>query len=547
MRTLLIVLVSAIALTFAGLAALPWLTPQDFARERLAAALQRRGHFQLEAARNIRMQVFPRPGFKAEGLVVRYTGKSEKAPSVSAERVFLTVDPLSLFSRSARVSAVEADRVGVALGNKRRSASIEDRIALDRIDLAIEHSGFGPGDPAKLTGVLKSAWLDEDVHVAATLGKVNPGTNTAPLNFRATSRDLRFVIEGKLFRSIHSNFQGKMRLDIGQSSRYELLRALRLEGDVLVNSREIALYSKTFSAPGVKGAINIVGGWHGGVVVLYDLSLYGGHANGFTTLSTKGPGNSLKMKLKLNDVDTLSLSQSISNFDWVSGKMDLSLDAKSTGNDISHILDHLNGTGSIEVKKGTIEGLDLPGVVADIRDGELRGWRRKQGRRTAFDLLSIPFRIDGGVANITHMQLSGQNIAATGKGSTNLVTHKLDLRLKARVNARDDGKAQNPPDVTGNNAENASAEPASLTVPLRIKGDWEQPKIQPDVSEALKDRKSLKKNIKLFGKSIEKITGGKVKSRDLGRLLDNFLGKNKDEDNNKEQEDEDSAAPKSSY
>ncbi|MEJ2118810.1 MAG: hypothetical protein P8Y36_13345, partial [Alphaproteobacteria bacterium] len=98
-----------------------------------------------------------------------------------------------------------------------------------------------------------------------------------------------------------------------------------------------------------------------------------------------------------------------------------------------------------------------------------------------------------------------------------------------------------------NNAENASAEPASLTVPLRIKGDWEQPKIQPNVSEALKDRKSLKKNIKLFGKSIEKITGGKVKSRDLGRLLDNFLGKNKDEDNNKEQEDEDSAAPKSSY
>jgi hypothetical protein len=57
----------------------------------------------------------------------------------------------------------------------------------------------------------------------------------------------------------------------------------------------------------------------------------------------------------------------------------------------------------------------------------------------------------------------------------------------------------------------------------------------------LKDRKSLKKNIKLFGKSIEKITGGQVKSRDVGKLINNFLGRDRNKD--KEQEGEGASVP----
>jgi uncharacterized protein involved in outer membrane biogenesis len=558
MRTLLILLLSAIALAIAGLVALPWLTPQNFARERLATAIERKGHFQLETVRNIRMQAFPQPGFEAEGLVLQYTGTKAMtgAPDISVEHVFFAVDPMSLFSRRPRVSAVKADQARVHLGGKaKETLDSDDRLTLDRIDLAIEQSASGA--PAKLAGVIKSRALAEDIQVTATLGAAGEGNHqdSAPLYVEAVSGNFRWTIDGELARQRPTRFLGKLRLDIPSVGNIEILRNLSLQGRLAVVPEYVAFSDASFETSGMKGRLQIYGDAKMTTISLQDLLLLGGRGQGKIELYSRSAGGGLSADFNVSDVDALAFSQSVSNFDWVSGKTSLSLKAESSGNDIAHILDRLKGTGRVDVHNGAIEGLDLPGIVADVRDGELRGWRRKQGRRTAFDSFSLPFRIDGGVATISELQLNGPNIAATGEGTANLASQKLDLRLKAQVDARDgsnvtaDGSDNAHAERNDNAAPNENdsaassdappAETASLTVPLRIKGHWNQLQVQPDVSEALKDRKSLKKSIKLFGKSIEKLTGGKVKSQDLGNLLDGLLGKDK----KKRREDERNTEP----
>lgn len=555
MRTLLILMVSAIALVVAGLVALPWLTPQDFARERLAAAIERRGHFRLETAQNIRMQAFPKPGFEADNLVLRLAGASKDAPGVSVGHVFLTVEPLSLFSRRTRVSSVEADQARVLLGGRyKEKHGADNRLMLDRIDLAIERTEAGPDAPAKLTGVVKSVWLGEDVHVAATLGKAHPtkqlNIEMAILLFQATSKSIRLKIDGAIFQSKHKEFKGGVRLNISLPDKFEILRPMYLEGRLAIGPYGVRL-DGLLDAQKVIGRFNVFGNARGFKASMQDLSLFGGHGWGSVELKSPFSGGGLRADFNVSDVDALSFSQSVSNFDWVSGKLSLGLKVNSPESDVKHILDHLKGNGRVTVDNGAIEGLDLPGIVADIRDGEIRGWRRKQGRRTVFDRFDTTFRINDSVATISELQLKGPSIAATGKGTANLAAQKLDLRLKAQVDARDNSTARNNGDAApdGNDSAEASdtatAETASLTVPLRIKGDWNRPKVQPDVSEALKDRKSLKKSIKLFGKSIEKITGGQVKSRDLGKLIDGFLGKK--EKKKKKREGEGASAPAPSY
>ena len=64
-------------------------------------------------------------------------------------------------------------------------------------------------------------------------------------------------------------------------------------------------------------------------------------------------------------------------------------------------------------------------------------------------------------------------------------------------------------------------------MPLVIKGDWDKPEISPDIENALKDADSLAGTAKLFGKSVEKFTDGKIKADDFGSAIDSLFGKKK--------------------
>ena len=229
----------------------------------------------------------------------------------------------------------------------------------------------------------------------------------------------------------------------------------------------------------------------------------------------------LAASFQMKDVDSLSLTEGLSGFDWLSGRASAKIDLAGGGRSMESIAQTLTGSGELTVANGAIEGLDLPRIVADAKDGEFRKWRREAGRRTPFDRLAATFRIEKGQARTSDLSLTGPDIAASGEGKTDIARGRLDYRLKTKITPKE---AEAPADK-GQQA--SKQQEASLAIPLVIKGEWDKPDIYPDIENALKDPDSLAGTAKLFGKSVEKLTDGQIKADDFGRMIDGLFGKKK--------------------
>jgi AsmA protein len=294
-----------------------------------------------------------------------------------------------------------------------------------------------------------------------------------------------------------------------------------LSGRLEVSHQELVLSEGKIAAPGAEGGLSVFADFDGNIrATIDDLALHGGQARGKLSIDARQREAVLAGSFQMNGVDSLSLTQGVSGFDWLSGRADASVEIAGGGKTPEELAATMSGKARLSLANGALEGLDLPLIVAKARDGELGNWRREAGRRTPFDRFEANFTIANGIAETKDLTLSGPNIAVTGEGTTDIPRQRLDYRLKTKVTAR----AEQP---AANAATPAPADEASLTMPLIIKGDWDKPEIRPDVTNALKDKEALAGTAKLLGKSVEKYTDGKIKAEDFGKAIDSIFGKKK--------------------
>jgi uncharacterized protein involved in outer membrane biogenesis len=342
----------------------------------------------------------------------------------------------------------------------------------------------------------------------------------------ATSFDGVFAWSGR------AHFSGATRIDlrsgealahlIGQKAK----EAGRFSGSALagrleVSDDELRLTEAVFTAPGAEGNLDIFADFDGTVQASIDrFKLHGGTAQGKLTVDTRQREAVVAGSFAMTGVDSLALTKGVSGFDWVSGRADASIEIGGGGETLDDIAQTLTGKAHMTVASGTIEGLDLPMIVSDAREGNFKKWEREAGRSTPFDKLEANFVIEKGIARTEDLKLTGPNVAMSGEGRTDLVRGRLNYRLKTKVTALAPEQA---PAADASKGE----EQAALAVPLVIKGDWDKPEISPDLENALKDTDSLAGTAKLFGKSVEKLTDGKVKADDFDRAIDSLFGKKK--------------------
>lgn len=405
---------------------------------------------------------------------------------------------------------------------RRRAIEIKD------FDLSLR-SGERAG-PVTLEGGLK--FQGERLTLRATATPTGGhGERSAPLRLDIRSEAAQTSLDGVLSWQGAPQFSGMAKVDVksgaalsrwsgGNPATLARFDGAELSGRLEVSHQDVSLSEGKISAPGAEGSLSVFADFDGNIrASLDDLALHGGHARGKLTLDARQKDAVLAGSFQMNGVDSLSLAQGVSGFDWLSGKADASAEIAGGGKTPEEIAATLSGTARLSMTDGALEGLDLPLIVAKARDGELGNWRREAGRRTPFDRFEANFTIASGVAETKDLSLSGPNIAVTGEGKTDLARQRLDYRLKTKVTARAE-----PPPV---NAPPVPEEEASLTMPLVVKGDWDKPEIRPDITKALKDQESLKGTAKLLGKSVEKYTDGKIKAEDFGKAIDSLFGKKK--------------------
>jgi uncharacterized protein involved in outer membrane biogenesis len=249
---------------------------------------------------------------------------------------------------------------------------------------------------------------------------------------------------------------------------------------------------------------------------LHSLYLYGGRASGRVTVDAHAPAAVMAGSFEMNDVDSLALFKGVSGFDWISGRSAATLHIAGGGDSAASILNTLTGEGSLSVTDGAVEGLDIPMLIGKAREGEFRKWQRRPGLRTRFDSLTSAFTLEKGVAKSRELALAGPQITATGEGETNIPGQSVDFRPKVKV-------------LAATEEEKAKAEDGQVEIPLIVRGAWNKPDIYPDLDKVLRDPKALNDTANVIGKTVEKFTEGKIKSKDIGKAIEQLFGGKKKE------------------
>jgi hypothetical protein len=132
------------------------------------------------------------------------------------------------------------------------------------------------------------------------------------------------------------------------------------------------------------------------------------------------------------------------------------LEYLASGGSLDALMRSLSGKGWLEVSKGFFTGFDLEKLM---RSGQ------GNGGSTVFDQLSGSYTIEKGNLVNQDLLMTLKGIRAEGTGRIGLGAQDLDYRFT--------------PTISGINGA------AGLTIPVLITGPWADPKIRPDLKNAL--------------------------------------------------------------
>ncbi len=545
-----VLLALAAFIVFAG----PFLLPQSVLHDRIAPPLERQAGIALHELKRIRLTFSPEFGVAIEGVKAGLAKGGRGERTFEAERIVASIEPSSLLEGRIALRRIRLESPLLVIGGDLTllgagpqhggygarlipaalSQSME-RFGLPLIDVDVTGGGavLRSGEDETLAAVSNATLslrhdaadgrvsLDGDFDLegqkfrlgaaAAPPSRDAPGQVMLAANLRSAALDLK--IEGMLIEAETPLFSGPLSLRVlsatelgrwlgGDAASYARFEGASLNGELDISDEALALSGARIEAPDFQSGFMLTASFGRMLEArLTDARIFGGDAAGAFAL-TRGEGESrMSASFAMNGVDAHALGRGLTGFDWVSGRAEARLELSGAGRSFSGILEDLEGAADLTVTDGAIEGVDLPRIVAEARDGKFSNWERKPDLRTPFETMQATYRIEDGVAETKDLRVTGPGLLVTGAGRTNFADRQLRYRLQTRISA-----------VEAEQDQDDEGEQVRFSVPLTVKGDWARPEIAPDFNRMLKDPESLSGTLDLIGRSIERLTRGKPKA-----------------------------------
>jgi AsmA protein len=193
----------------------------------------------------------------------------------------------------------------------------------------------------------------------------------------------------------------------------------------------------------------------------------GGRYSGDITYDRSGDIPRLSLDEHFAEVDMRRLLGDTAGKNRLSGRGNVSLQARAQGRGSQAMLASLNGHLEASLADGAIEGVDLGYEFGAAQALLARSPASKTDdtRRTRFDAFRMSADITDGVATTKDLTISSQALRVKGQGSTNLSNKVIDFQLLASI----------------------STPSASVDdIPLRITGTYADPTVRPDLAKLVK-------------------------------------------------------------
>ncbi len=280
------------------------------------------------------------------------------------------------------------------------------------------------------------------------------------------------------------------------------LQALNLNGQVNIKqlqANNILLNDVALKLKAANGVVNISS---------FKASMYEGSLAMTAQLDGRKTPASYQTDVSVKGVQMLPLLKAVAQQDVLEGKT--TINAKLTGRSLipDNAMQNLTGDVAIQLDDGAVNGIN---VAKMLRTGYAKYTGQdtseaSEVQSTDFSSLSASFDIAKGVASSDDIQMYSPLLRLLGEGDIAFVKQTLAMKLNTSLVGSLQGQG-------GKSAD----ELKDLTIPLKISGEFTDPKIGLDFSDALKQKAN-----KEVERGVEKLTD-KIKDEDTKQAVDGLL------------------------
>lgn len=203
-------------------------------------------------------------------------------------------------------------------------------------------------------------------------------------------------------------------------------------------------------------------------------TFYDGVISANVTANGAGSVPAIELAAAMEGVQAFPLMSDAAGFEQIEGRFKANIQVAGAGADGQSFAKSLNGPVSVVVSDGALRGIDVVGVVRNLRSVIGSGYAQDTSAKTEFSELSIAVNIANGVASTDNIRVLGPFVRMSGAGNVDLAAQTIDMRLDPRVVGSLDGQGGDF-DVSG------------LGMPIIVKGPLSRPSIYPDISHILAD------------------------------------------------------------
>jgi len=236
------------------------------------------------------------------------------------------------------------------------------------------------------------------------------------------------------------------------------------------------------------------------------MELYDGHASGTLLIDASKPVPLFNGDFRLEGVQAKPLLSDAAQFSMIAGRTKLTLEVTGEGEDADEIKSSLRGHGSVVVSDGSIEGIDITAFISSLGEGDFN-LRQGKDQKTAFSDLGGSFTISDGIAETHNLKMVSPLLKVTAEGTVDLVRSNLDILAHPEI-------------IEGSEGKSGANDLAGLTVPVRVEGPLDDPRIKPEIKGVFANPESAAKTVNQIGDALQK----KFKGKPVGEALGRFLG-----------------------
>ncbi len=234
----------------------------------------------------------------------------------------------------------------------------------------------------------------------------------------------------------------------------------------------------------------------------FALRLYQGKAGGRTSVNVTGAQPVSEVQLTVDNVQANPLLKDVAGKDFIEGGANARLHLSMTGDEPARIKQTLNGSGRLDFADGAIVGVDLAGMVRNVKTAFAGQAPSGPKPRTDFSELAVPFTLQNGVFKTPEALLRSPLLRLQAAGTADLVRETLDFRVEPKLVGTIKGQGDEK-NRTG------------LSVPILVSGSFSKPTFRPDLEGMAKEQ--LKGLLPAPG------AGGTPLQEKAGGLLKNIL------------------------